>query len=70
MANHLAQRVNDYICTRRSDPICDACIARALDIRHQQANRVTMALETTSDFDRGNGICIDCGKEQKVIIRS
>lgn len=69
MANHLAQRVNDYITKRRPAPLCDACIARSLEIRHQQANRVTMALETTSDFDRGNGLCADCGKEQKVIVR-
>lgn len=70
MATHLAQKVNDYITKRRAKPVCDACIARDLDIRHQQANRVTMALETTSDFDRGNGICTDCGKEQKVIVRA
>jgi hypothetical protein len=67
---HLAQRVNAYISKRRPDTICDACIARAMDIRHQQANRVTMALETTSDFQRGNGLCADCGKEQKVIRRA
>lgn len=67
---HLAYRVNEFISNRRPHPICDACIARAMDIRHQQANRVTMALETTSEFDRGNGICADCGKEQKVIRRA
>ena len=67
---HLAQRVNDYITKRHKDTLCDACIARAMGIRHQQANRVTMALETTSDFERGNGICADCGKEQKVIQRA
>jgi hypothetical protein len=67
---HLAYRVNAYITKRRPEALCDACIARALDVRHQQANRVTMALETTSDFDRGNGVCADCGKEQKVIVRT
>ncbi len=67
---HLAQRVNDYITKRRPATVCDACIARAMDIRHQQANRVTMALETTSDFDLANGICADCDKEQKVIRRA
>lgn len=41
-----------------------------MEIRHQQANRVTMALETTSDFNRWNGVCHDCGKEQKVIERA
>jgi hypothetical protein len=67
---HLAYRVNEYISKRRPETICDACIGRAMDVRHQQANRVTMALETTSDFDRGNGICADCFKEQKVIRRA
>lgn len=66
---HLAYRVNDYITKRRSTEVCDACIAKAMGIRHQQANRVTMALETTSDFDRHNGICADCGKQQLVIQR-
>lgn len=67
---HLAYKVNAHISGRSPDTICDACIAKSLDIRHQQANRVTMALETTSDFDRGHGICEDCGKEQKVIRRA
>lgn len=67
---HLAQRVNDYISKRRPATLCDACIGRAMGIRHQQANRVTMALETTSDFDRGHGLCADCAKEQKVIRRA
>jgi hypothetical protein len=70
MTIHLAQRVNDYITKRRPQAICDACIARALNIRHQQANRVTMALETTNDFDRGNGVCADCDKQQKVIVKN
>ncbi len=67
---HIAQRVNDYITKRRNDPVCDGCIARALDLRHQQANRVTMALETTSDFNRWDGVCHDCRRELKVIERA
>ena len=67
---NLAERVNRYITNRRPETLCDACIARALNLLHQQANRVTMALGTTSDFDRGNGMCADCDKEQKVIRRA
>lgn len=67
---HLAFRINDYISKRRPQALCDACIARGNSIRHQQANRVTMALETTSDFERGHGVCAECGKEQKVIRRA
>ena len=66
----IAERVNEFITKRYPAPLCDACVASALVLRHQQANRVTMALGTTSDFDRGNGICADCGKEQKVTRRS
>ena len=65
----IAERVNDFITKRHPMAICDACIAQSLGLLHQQANRVTMALGTTSDFDRGNGICVDCGKEQKVTAR-
>lgn len=66
---HLASKVNDYISGRFPELICDACIASAMNTRHQQANRVTMALETTSDFSREIGVCHDCGKESKVIGR-
>ena len=66
----IAERVNAYLTKRRPHPVCDACVAKSLKLRHQQANRVTMALGTTSDFDRGNGICADCAKEQKVTRRA
>ncbi|WP_305097878.1 hypothetical protein [Croceibacterium aestuarii] len=59
----IAQRVNDYLTKRRPDEICDSCVADHLALRHQQANRVTMALGTTSDFTRGQGLCVDCDRE-------
>ena len=65
----IAERVNEYVTKRYPEAICDACVAKALKLRHQQANRVTMALGTTSDFDRGGGFCIACGKDQKVTRR-
>lgn len=66
----IAERVNQFITERYPASLCDACVASALDLRHQQANRVTMALGTTSDFNRYDGICADCGKEQKVTGRA
>lgn len=66
----IAERVNQYITKRRPAGVCDACVAQALDLRHQQANRVTMALGTTSDFDRTVDLCMDCDKEQKVTRRT
>lgn len=59
----IAQRVNDYLTRRRPDEICDSCVADHLELRHQQANRVTMALGTTSNFTRGPGLCVDCDRE-------
>lgn len=50
--------------------IAERVIANALSLKHQQANRVTMALGTTSDFDRRIDVCHECGKEQKVTNRT
>lgn len=59
----IAERVNEYLTKRRPDEICDSCVAAHLNLRHQQANRVTMALGTTSDFTREAGRCVDCARE-------
>jgi hypothetical protein len=59
----IAQRVNDYLTKRRTDEVCDGCVASHLGLGHQQANRVTMALGTTSDFTRKTGLCADCARE-------
>jgi uncharacterized protein with PIN domain len=59
----IAQRVNDYLTRRRPDEVCDGCVASHLGLRHQQANRVTMALGTTSDFTRETSRCTDCDRE-------
>ena len=66
----LASRVNEYITKRRPERICGACLARALSVRDQQTSQIAVALGTTSDFDRGDGVCADCGKQQKVIRRA
>ncbi len=59
----IAQRVNDYLTQRRPDEVCDGCVANHLGLRHQQANRVTMALGTTSDFTREISRCVDCDRD-------
>ena len=66
----IAQRVNDHITLRRPDELCDSCIANEIGLRHQQANRVTMALGTTSDFTRGDGQCADCARDLMTIRRN
>jgi hypothetical protein len=65
----IASRINEYLTGREPAMICDPCVARALNIRDQQANQVTVALATTSDFNRTTGRCADCSKEQKVTRR-
>lgn len=67
---NIAERVNDYVTKRRPDEVCDGCIAAHLGLRHQQANRVTMALGTTSDFTRGPGHCADCDRELVTTVRN
>ena len=59
----IAEKVNRYLTQRRPDEVCDSCVADHLGFRHQQANRVTMALGTTSDFTRETGQCADCDRE-------
>ena len=62
-AMNIAERVNQYVAQRRPEELCDSCIADHLQLRHQQANRVTMALGTTSDFTRQAGLCVDCVRD-------
>ena len=59
----IAEQVNRFLTQRRPDEVCDSCVADHLKLRHQQANRVTMALGTTSDFTRQHGLCVDCDRE-------
>lgn len=62
----IAERVNLWI-RQHKGAYCDDCIAEALDLRRQQANRVTMALGTSSDFQRQRHACSQCGAEKLVI---
>lgn len=62
----IAERVNQWVQQRNND-VCDDCIAEALELRRQQANRVTMALGTCSDFERYQGTCSMCGGEKLVV---
>ncbi|MEE9388636.1 MAG: hypothetical protein V3U96_08485 [Paracoccaceae bacterium] len=66
---NIAERVNHHISKTSPKVICDGCIALALGLRHQQANRVTMALATTGEYTRRKGICDICSKERTVIWR-
>jgi hypothetical protein len=59
----IAERVNQYLTQRGPDELCDSCVADHLKLRHQQSNRVTMALGTTSDFTHDLGVCVDCDGE-------
>lgn len=67
----VANRIAEYL-LNRPVPICDDCLARALDLkRRQQAAVVTLALGATRDFHRYDGSCTDCfGPPKKVICRA
>ncbi len=57
----VAERINKFITEIRPEAVCDGCIAVELKLRPQQVNQVTLALGTTSDFDRDLGDCSMCG---------
>ena len=64
---NIAERVAGFLRERRGQPYCDDCLFRELRLsRRQQANRVTMALGVTSEFQRAPGPCSGCAEEKKV----
>lgn len=66
----VAQKINDYISSKRPAAICDKCIAEGVGLTNKAAHpaQITGALGTTSDFVRGPGKCSLC-KNDKVVIR-
>lgn len=64
----IAEQVYRFIRDLRPKSVCDDCIAESLNLsRRQQAQRVTNALATTSDFQRWQGTCSICSGAKKVI---
>lgn len=65
---NIAEQINLFLTRSAPAAFCDDCITDALDLLPRQTvQTVTSALGTTSDFDREQGVCSECGKEKKVI---
>ena len=64
----IAHRVHKFITDHRPEAVCDDCISKSLALkRRQQAQRCTMPLSLTRDFDRRTDRCSLCGDEKLVI---
>ena len=64
----VAQKINDFITSRRPDAVCDKCIVESLGLTvSAHAAQITAALGTTSDFVRERGDCSLCKNERMVI---
>jgi hypothetical protein len=66
----VAQRINDFITSHRPKWICNKCIMEALGLgQHAHVAQNTIALGTTSDFDRETAQCGLC-KNERLVIRA
>jgi hypothetical protein len=67
----VAQRVNDHVSSKSPHAMCDNCIQVELGLAQvAHATQITCALGTTSDFNRGQGVCLVCGRDRIVIRRA
>ncbi|MEP0324570.1 hypothetical protein [Bauldia litoralis] len=71
LAMTIPERINRFLTERKPSIFCDGCIAKNLDLsKPQEAQRVTSAFETTSDFVREYGVCSLCGEVRLAIRRA
>ena len=63
----IADKIAEVIPAYPSEGFCDDCLAEAVGIRRQQAQRITSALAITSDYQRWNDECELCGRTKLVI---
>lgn len=65
----ITQRVDELVSDGRPEPLCDDCIAAALEFcRPEESQSVTEALGSTGDFSRKQDKCSKC-QEPKMVIR-
>lgn len=64
------EHIHRLLTARTPKALCDDCIASLAGISpRQQVNVIARSLALTTDFDRANGRCGDCGAE-KLVTRS
>ena len=57
----ITQRIDEFVSERRHEPVCDDCIAAALEFCSAvEAKSVTAALGSTGDFNRNQDQCSGC----------
>lgn len=67
----VAQRINDFVTSNKSESICNRCIADSIGLRDKGAHpsQITLALSTTSDFEITKDRCSICKSIKHVIRR-
>ena len=66
----VAQKINDFVTSRKPEAVCDKCIVGALGLTvSAHSAQITAALGTTSDFVREQGECFLC-KSGKLVIHA
>lgn len=64
------ERVRGFLARMAPMAICDDCIADELELTvRQHANRKTVELQKSREFDRRIGECAMCKRSKKVIRR-
>ena len=61
------QEVAQYLRSHKEIDYCDDCIANLVGVNRHQARNATSGLGISSDFNRGDRECSQCGKLKKVI---
>jgi len=64
----LAKQIKALLEDREPSGLCDACLARELEIKPSATlSTITEAFGLTSDFARQPGNCPDCGNQDWII---
>jgi len=64
------EQIHRLLTGRTVEPLCDDCLAAVSGISpRQQVNLIARSLSLTTDFDRAQGKCSECGS-QKLVTRS
>jgi len=61
------EEVAQFLRSRKGWDYCDDCIANLVGINRHQARNATSGLGVSSDFNRADRNCSQCGKIKRVI---
>jgi hypothetical protein len=64
-----AEQLVGFLQKNQTKAFCDDCIAHELGLtRRQRAQRVTVSLGLTSDYERSPGICCVCKNDRPKLV--